>query len=85
MALDGNLVQIPSATTYKSNLRNFTSSASRREDYVGGIDCAALIADSCWLLASARAVLMGAQPWGVVAVRPPLPFSGQQAWQPPPR
>ena len=37
MTLDGNLVQIPNATVYKSNLRNFSSNANRREDFVVGI------------------------------------------------
>lgn len=37
MSLDGNLVQIPNATVYKSNLRNFTTSSNRREDFVVGI------------------------------------------------
>jgi small conductance mechanosensitive channel len=37
MTLDGNLVQIPNATVYKSNLRNFTANANRREDFVVGI------------------------------------------------
>lgn len=37
MTLDGNLVQIPNATVYKSNIRNFTSNANRREDFVVGI------------------------------------------------
>ena len=37
MTLDGNLVQIPNATIYKSNLRNFTTTSSRREDFVVGI------------------------------------------------
>ncbi|MDQ6892290.1 MAG: mechanosensitive ion channel [Acidobacteriota bacterium] len=37
MALDGNLVQIPNASVYKSNLRNFTTNANRREDFVVGI------------------------------------------------
>ena len=37
MTLDGNLVQIPNATVYKSNLRNFTTNANRREDFVIGI------------------------------------------------
>jgi small-conductance mechanosensitive channel len=31
MALDGNLVQIPNASVYKSNLRNFTTNSNRRE------------------------------------------------------
>jgi small-conductance mechanosensitive channel len=37
MTLDGNLVQIPNATVYKSNIRNFTTAANRREDFVVGI------------------------------------------------
>jgi small conductance mechanosensitive channel len=37
MTLDGNLVQIPNAAVYKSNLRNFTSNANRREDFAIGI------------------------------------------------
>lgn len=40
MTLDGNLVQIPNATVYKSNLRNFTSNTNRREDFIVGIDYA---------------------------------------------
>jgi len=37
MTLDGNLVQIPNASVYKSNLRNFTTNANRREDFAIGI------------------------------------------------
>lgn len=37
MNLDGNLVQIPNAVVYKSNLRNFTTNSNRREDFVVGI------------------------------------------------
>lgn len=37
MTLEGNLVQIPNATVYKSNLRNFTTNANRREDFSVGI------------------------------------------------
>ncbi|MEO8430432.1 MAG: mechanosensitive ion channel family protein, partial [Acidobacteriota bacterium] len=37
MALDGNLVQIPNARVYKSEIRNFTTNANRREDFVVGI------------------------------------------------
>lgn len=46
MTLDGSLVQIPNATVYKSTLRNFTSNANRREDFVVGIDYEALITDA---------------------------------------
>ncbi len=37
MTLNGNLVQIPNATVYKSNIRNFTVNANLREDFVVGI------------------------------------------------
>ncbi len=37
MTLDGNLVQIPNATVYKSNLRNFSTNVNRREDFYVGI------------------------------------------------
>jgi small-conductance mechanosensitive channel len=37
MTLDGNLVQIPNASVYKSTLSNFSTNANRREDFVVGI------------------------------------------------
>lgn len=37
MTLNGNLVQIPNSTVYKSNLRNFTSNCNRREEFSIGI------------------------------------------------
>ena len=37
MTLEGNLVQIPNASVYKNNLRNFTANTNRREDFVIGI------------------------------------------------
>ncbi len=37
MTLEGNLVQIPNATVYKNNLRNYTTNSNRREDFVVGI------------------------------------------------
>jgi small conductance mechanosensitive channel len=37
MNLEGNLVQVPNATVYKSTIRNFTANANRREDFVVGI------------------------------------------------
>jgi len=46
MTLDGNLVQIPNATVYKSNLRNFTSNTNRREDFIIGIGYADLITEA---------------------------------------
>ncbi len=37
MTLNGNLVQIPNSTVYKSNLRNFTTNCNRREEFSIGI------------------------------------------------
>ncbi|MFO7714035.1 mechanosensitive ion channel domain-containing protein [Desulfosarcina sp.] len=37
MTLDGNLVQVPNAILYRSNLRNFTTNANRREEFLVGI------------------------------------------------
>lgn len=37
MALDGNLVQIPNASVYKSNLRNFTTNSNLRDQFDVGI------------------------------------------------
>lgn len=37
MTLDGNIVQIPNASVYKSNIRNFTTNPNRREDFEIGI------------------------------------------------
>jgi small-conductance mechanosensitive channel len=35
--LDGNQVQVPNSTVFKSTLRNFTSNPNRREDFIVGI------------------------------------------------
>lgn len=37
VTLDGNLVQIPNASVYKSNLRNFTTNTNRRDQFDVGI------------------------------------------------
>jgi len=37
MTLEGHLVQIPNASVYKTNLRNYSTNANRREDFVVGI------------------------------------------------
>lgn len=37
MTLDGNLVQIPNASVYKNNIRNFTANDNRRVDFIVGI------------------------------------------------
>ncbi len=46
MNLDGNVVQIPNATVYKSNLRNYTTNSNRRESFDIGIGYDDVIADS---------------------------------------
>ncbi len=67
MSLDGNLVQIPNATVYKSTLRNFTANPNRREDLVVGIgyddpiDKAQEVARQ--VLADHPAVLNKPEPW----------------------
>jgi small conductance mechanosensitive channel len=37
MTLDGNQVQVPNSTVFKSTLRNFTSNPNRRDDFIVGI------------------------------------------------
>ena len=37
LTLDGNHVQIPNATVYKSTIRNYSSSPSRRAEFIVGI------------------------------------------------
>lgn len=37
MTLNGNLVQIPNATVYNTNIRNFTTNCNRREEFFIGI------------------------------------------------
>lgn len=37
MNLEGNLMQVPNATVYKSTIRNFTANPNRREDFCIGI------------------------------------------------
>ncbi len=70
MTLDGNLVQIPNASVYKNNLRNFTTNANRRVDFVIGIgyddsiDEAQEIARQ--VLADHPAVLNDPEPWVLV-------------------
>ncbi len=46
MNLDGNVVQIPNATVYKSNLRNYTTNCNRRETFDIGIGYDDAIAES---------------------------------------
>jgi small-conductance mechanosensitive channel len=37
LTLDGNQVQVPNSTVFKSTIRNFTSNPNRREDFIVGI------------------------------------------------
>ncbi len=46
IGLDGNLVQIPNAGVYKSNLRNFTTNANRREHFDIGIGYDEIISEA---------------------------------------
>ncbi len=70
MTLDGNLVQIPNATIYKSALVNFSANPNRRESFVVGIgyddsiDQAQEVARE--VLANHPAVLHDPEPWVLV-------------------
>jgi small-conductance mechanosensitive channel len=70
MTLDGNLVQIPNATVYKSNLRNFTTNSNRRDDFLVGIGYDDSINDAQEVarkvLAEHPAVLNDPEPWVLV-------------------
>lgn len=67
ITLDGNLVQVPNATVYKSTLHNFTANPNRRENFTVGIgygdpiDRAQEIARA--VLADHPAVLVSPEPW----------------------
>jgi small-conductance mechanosensitive channel len=67
MTLDGNLVQIPNAVVYKSNLTNFTTNCNRRETvdvgigYDDSISRAQEVARQ--VLANHPAVLKDPEPW----------------------
>lgn len=70
ISLDGNYIQIPNATVYKSNIRNFTSNPNRREDFIVGIgyDCVISEAQDTALkvLQNHPAVLKDPEPWVLV-------------------
>jgi len=70
MTLEGNLVQVPNATIYKSNLLNFTTNANRRDDFVVGIGYDDSISDAQEsarrVLADHPAVLNDPEPWVLV-------------------
>ncbi len=70
MTLDGNHVQIPNATVYKSIIRNYSSNPNRREDAIIGIGYDDVIADAqavaLKVLANHPAVLDHPEPWVLV-------------------
>jgi small-conductance mechanosensitive channel len=70
MTLDGNQVQIPNATVFKSTIRNFTSNPSRREDFVVGIGYLDSIPHAqdvaMKVLVSHSAILSEPEPWVLV-------------------
>lgn len=70
MTLDGNHIQIPNATVYKSVIRNFTSNPNRREDFVVGIGFEDTISNAqevaLRVLGSHPAVLKDPEPWVLV-------------------
>lgn len=70
MTLDGNQVQVPNSTVFKSAIRNYTSNPNRREDFAIGIgyDDAIPHAQEVALkiLADHPAVLKDPEPWVLV-------------------
>lgn len=70
MTLDGVVVQVPNASVYKSNLRNFTANANRRDDFVVGIGYEDSIAEAqeiaLQVLLEHPAVLDDPEPWVLV-------------------
>lgn len=70
MTLDGNLVQIPNASVYKSNLRNFTTNSNRRDQFEVGIGYDDAISEAqeiaLKVLTDHPAVLSDPEPWVLV-------------------
>ena len=70
MTLDGNQVQVPNSTVFKSTIRNFTSNPNRRDDFIVGIgyDDSIPFAQEVALkvLAEHPAVLNEPEPWVLV-------------------
>ena len=67
LTLDGNLVQVPNATVYKSTLQNFTATPNRRENFVVGIGYDDAIDEAqevaLRVLVDHPAVLQEPEPW----------------------
>jgi small-conductance mechanosensitive channel len=70
MTLNGNQVQVPNATVYKSVIRNFTSNRNRREDFIVGIGVDAPVSSAqeiaLHVLEQHPAVLRNPEPWVLV-------------------
>jgi len=71
MTLEGNHVQIPNATVYKSVIRNFSSNPNRREEFVVGIGFDDTISRAqeiaLGVLQTHPAVLKDPEPWVLVS------------------
>ncbi len=67
ITVNGNIVQIPNATVYKSTLRNFTTNPNRREDFVVGIGYDDAISEAqdvaLKVLLDHPAILRDPEPW----------------------
>jgi len=67
LTLDGNLVQVPNATVYKSTLQNFTATPNRRENFIVGIGYDDAIDEAqdvaLRVLVNHPAVLKEPEPW----------------------
>lgn len=70
MTLEGNHVQIPNATVYKSVIRNFTSNPNRREEFIVGIGFDDTISQAqeiaMAVLRAHPAILKEPEPWVLV-------------------
>jgi small conductance mechanosensitive channel len=70
MTLDGNQVQIPNTTVFKSSIRNYTSNPNRRDDFVVGIGYDEMIPQAqeiaLRILDEHPAVLKDPEPWVLV-------------------
>lgn len=75
MTLDGNLVQVPNATVYKSTLRNFTVNPNRRESFVVAVGYEVSIDEAQetarQVLTEHPAVLKDPEPWVLVEALEP--------------
>jgi small-conductance mechanosensitive channel len=70
MTQDGNHVQIPNSTVYKSNIHNYSSNPNRREDFIVGISYGDSVANAqeiaLRVLEGHPAILDEPEPWVLV-------------------